>query len=743
MESDNVINNQKERYSSITVGLRDAVTSKKLIPIFNSLANSLGQYRHLTSLFANYLLIKKYQDREVIPLVDHNFYNQVWSCFSNKKEKLKNRNWNDIFIDFINQTDFQESSMSDKIDFRVRESTTKEMKIASVMHLKKMVHIKTRKIVLFEIKKKLLTTEKFQNIKNLEKDYKFNKLIWQLLNCITFIIFNLSNSNSKLVQVENDLRSILKNELINENLFNDIIESYQSKIYQSLNYNNSQSKSINNKNVKYLLSSSLSLFIPYLIELSNQIDKIKNNLNDSRLLKAIPSQFNILPVYKLQAGFVNLSYTSLCSIFENKKDIKNKKNKNINITINKENIIENVFNLSKIKNRNSDNWKIKQLQTNGYELKIKYISNNKPVGFNIDKLNDSGYDLNKPKNKINLFKERGLYQFNQKRIDVDNLSSHNDIDIQNKIRISCIDPGVSSMISIRDCLLDKMDNIKSIYDNSNTIDIKNKEYYLFIRNNKINDMERLRRKKRKYSTFLDDMNKEIGKTCNYHNFTNYVKCIFKHLRNMTLEKCRKGRKKCRFYGISKKESYLTHLANNIFNSEKIVNSCKFQYKYNKLSLEEKKALKIKIREKKENNRNIKNIVFFGDGEFKGNGFGHRSVPKKELLKKLASKGLVFLLDEYGSSKYCPGCGCQMKDVIGKYRVRHCSSVLSEGSANQCCLMDNNSCFECDRDNSATLNMMNCVREYLFNNSWPKHLKRKRGNSLDERIINIQNSTNMA
>ena len=53
------------------------------------------------------------------------------------------------------------------------------------------------------------------------------------------------------------------------------------------------------------------------------------------------------------------------------------------------------------------------------------------------------------------------------------------------------------------------------------------------------------------------------------------------------------------------------------------------------------------------------------------------------------------------------------------------------------------CFECDRDNSATLNMMNCVREYLFNNSWPKHLKRKRGNSLDERIINIQNSTNMA
>ena len=87
MESDNEINKQKERYSSITVGLRDAVTSKKLIPIFNSLANSLGQYRHLTSLFANYLLIKNYQDQEYIPIINQTFYNQVWSCFANKKEK--------------------------------------------------------------------------------------------------------------------------------------------------------------------------------------------------------------------------------------------------------------------------------------------------------------------------------------------------------------------------------------------------------------------------------------------------------------------------------------------------------------------------------------------------------------------------------------------------------------------------------------------------------------------------------
>ena len=83
METNNEIRKQKERYSSTTAGLRDAVTSKKLIPIINSLANSLGQYRHLTSLFTNYLLIKNYQDREYIPIINQTFYNQVWSCFAN------------------------------------------------------------------------------------------------------------------------------------------------------------------------------------------------------------------------------------------------------------------------------------------------------------------------------------------------------------------------------------------------------------------------------------------------------------------------------------------------------------------------------------------------------------------------------------------------------------------------------------------------------------------------------------
>ena len=189
--------------------------------------------------------------------------------------------------------------MSESICFRLRESTTKEMEVAFKMHIPKIFINKTKKILLFEIKKRLLTIDKFQDIKNLEKDYKFNKLIWQLLHCITIIIFNLSNRNSKLIQVENDLRSILKNELSNENLFNDIIESYQSKIYHSLNFNNNKSASINSKNVYYLLKSSPSLFIPYLIDLSNQIDKIKNNSNDPRLLKAIPNQFNILPVYQL------------------------------------------------------------------------------------------------------------------------------------------------------------------------------------------------------------------------------------------------------------------------------------------------------------------------------------------------------------------------------------------------------------------------------------------------------------
>ena len=59
--------------------------------------------------------------------------------------------------------------MSVSICFRLRESITKEMEIAFKMHILKIFINKTKKILLFEIKKRLLTIDKFQDDKREER----------------------------------------------------------------------------------------------------------------------------------------------------------------------------------------------------------------------------------------------------------------------------------------------------------------------------------------------------------------------------------------------------------------------------------------------------------------------------------------------------------------------------------------------------------------------------------------------
>ena len=81
--------------------------------------------------------------------------------------------------------------------------------------------------------------------------------------------------------------------------------------------------------------------------------------------------------------------------------------------------------------------------------------------------------------------------------------------------------------------------------------------------------------------------------------------------------------------------------------------------------------------------------------------------------------------------------------LDKYRVRHCASVNNEDGKLTCCLAKDDKCFECNRDECATLNMTFCVKEYLLNNKWPEYLKRKKGNSLDEKILSLAENNQSA
>ena len=72
-----------------------------------------------------------------------------------------------------------------------------------------------------------------------------------------------------------------------------------------------------------------------------------------------------------------------------------------------------------------------------------------------------------------------------------------------------------------------------------------------------------------------------------------------------------------------------------------------------------------------------------------------------------------MLDEFRTSARCPGCGSVVEDAIGCHRIRQCTSLQgmpSNERANDAGCVLHNECgaFKIDRDELATINMMQCA-----------------------------------
>lgn len=81
--------------------------------------------------------------------------------------------------------------------------------------------------------------------------------------------------------------------------------------------------------------------------------------------------------------------------------------------------------------------------------------------------------------------------------------------------------------------------------------------------------------------------------------------------------------------------------------------------------------------------NLNKVVFFGRALFSGTK-GHVTVPRKKLIRTLACKATVVLVNEYNTSKLCPYDFAILEDGYEK-RVRLCQTEFHQGP------------FSCDRD----------------------------------------------
>ena len=116
------------------------------------------------------------------------------------------------------------------------------------------------------------------------------------------------------------------------------------------------------------------------------------------------------------------------------------------------------------------------------------------------------------------------------------------------------------------------------------------------------------------------------------------------------------------------------------------------------------------------------VAFMGDGQFKHQK-GYAPVPKKKLIKTLATKGMTVVLDEFRTSSECP-CGNSELDNIDSdnesYRLRR-HKTFEQG--NPCCVECSIGSESMDRDVLAVINFCLCATASLHGQERPNHLCR--------------------
>ena len=114
------------------------------------------------------------------------------------------------------------------------------------------------------------------------------------------------------------------------------------------------------------------------------------------------------------------------------------------------------------------------------------------------------------------------------------------------------------------------------------------------------------------------------------------------------------------------------------------------------------------------------------------------MPRKKIVKFLGITGLTFVLDEYNTSKKCPGCGSNMCNTNKKSRVRHCTSEKSWGDPNMCILATEKGNYEDDRDESATISMTLCASSSITKGKRPMWFCRNQSDQ-EKEIEKISNT----
>ena len=768
----------KLRYSTIRCGLnplrRDKqhrrLRKEEYQLIFQKIAHSIGAYRHVVTLVANYLVLED-------PLIAgdswRNFYYRVWSAVERVQKKAPQRKGR---ADYRNVDDKVEAILREhcieclpdpvNVDLRMQEGAL--MATQTIEYLGTFYSRLRRKL-------------------NVQIASLCPKLDWKQVDSVT-------TKATNYVFCSPSREEALLSELVNAtsldvNALENIVRE-ERQLMSALVKEGRDAKSW----IASMKDNELYKLMPHMIRISawseewlqkhfglreleneEKTDFIDKESGRTWNKQRLPKTFSALPISKLQAAMVLYTATEVKAMMELYESLyttttKAKKRKrgeadDDGVCIGKVSIEEYytrkfgvnnfgdvIFNCKSFKGKrapfkNSDGvtlkrssgcdipkWTIASFRTDGTSASITFVSGVCPPAFNTDNLFKKGYDhILEPQKKVNVYDgtARGLYFVGQykkgQRNDIEPVEES--VLCESPLLITAVDPGFCKPVHYA--------TVQTNADNPITkarhAYVTEDEWMSQSGRKLRKDVEEKRVKANSnYREAIEKLAKCGGRRSTTSNFCTYFKMMISTLKVRFDELVCESRSKIRWRATQRHMQFISQLCDKMFDrstlrfkrqhklytcssqqghsaalSSSLTNEAEKQRQNAEAHLHEKRVFR---------HARANSVVFFGNATFGPSTRGHNSIPKKRILHELSHRGLTFLLDEYKTSMQCP-CGMdELTTTAGRNRAHK-----SDGTC--CSLLQDLG--NCDRDALASLNMIQCAICAIRGAKRPLHLCRSK------------------
>lgn len=671
----NISNDTRVRTSIIPTALatllRNNPDNKKSITrTLDRLARYGGTYRHLTGIFGAHVLLRLLERGQTVK-VDMVFYDRCWASLDHEAGGSSGENmYSETCREFLAASGMDPSLFPPTMKISLRKPITRDMETSAT----NLVKIHTMARIIRHIHFRLVNNDDAFRLLSPASKYALQQKIYK---CV--IDKNYGGEMEELEFVHLQVIDELRNEL-------------QEPLSQELD-----------KPLAYDLKKSPEMFYKVLAHISRVaeqasdihlgiMDTIRDKPKSERKglykkaerdlhVEGRVKPFSLTPMWKLQPCFVQYSTTCINSAFNGYGDVAS--------------FVKTEFDVSGVRRKG---YNISGFRSDGFQVHLSFmaIATNNPVPTNTDKLKDAGYDFPKPAKKVvSTLSQPGVFTVSEKRVDAKEVPANE----RATVRTTVIDPGCVDVVSVRTTKLETT-SPSDILKDSTPWALSSDDYTIASGALIQRGREAKRRSRPGYREALRDEDKGRSKTASLDSLLVYTKWVARHFEAMYREKNTNGRRRTRFITTRLLQGTIDKLANRIVDSGR-----------------------------KEFPSTTSNVVFFGNGSFKAMK-GSAPVPRKKLVRALAMRTTVFMLDEFRTSKMCPGgCGSVMEDLEGDggYRMRRCSNVSDAGVAllpKDCSLWDGDrGAFVCNRDESATVNMTKCCHASLCGRARPPTLCR--------------------